>query len=89
MHYSKNNEKYKLFYSKKSNKKQDGLLIAYKHTKFKTYNNSTLHRIQLNDLTLGCPSVNSQQNKDYTAIYILLQPITYPSHLLFIMNTHL
>eukprot|EP01084_Bolivina_argentea_P165287 287154_1 len=86
-----NNNKYKLFYSQRTNKKQDGLLLAYKHSKYKQYNNSTLQLIKLNDLTLGCSSKNSQQYflKDNIAIYILLQPITDPSHILFIINTHL
>ncbi len=53
--------------------------------------NSTLQLIKLNDLTLGCSSKNSQQYslKDCIAIYILLQPITDPSHILVIINTHL
>ncbi len=32
-----NNNKYKLFYLKHTNKKQDGLLLAYKHSKYKQY----------------------------------------------------
>ena len=82
---------YKVFYNKRTNKKQDGLIIAYKHQKYKQYKNKPLRVIKLNDLTLAHLSENSQQyfRKDQIAMYLLLQPLQDPTHLLFIINTHL
>lgn len=87
----RNNDKYKIFYNKRTNKKQDGLLLGYRTNKYKLYKDTPLRVIKLNDLTLGCNSQNSQTyyRKDQIAIYLLLQPINNPKHILFIINTHL
>ena len=82
---------YHTFYQQRSNKKQDGLILGFKPTKYQLYGEETLRVISLNDLTMGCSSENSVQyfKKDQIAIYLILQPLHDPNHLLFVVNTHL
>merc|ERR1712187_134713 len=69
--------KYHTMYHKRTNKKQDGLCLAFNKQKFKFYNqqNSKMHVVKLNDLCFGCNSQSNQQyyQKDQIAIYSLLQ----------------
>ena len=79
-------------YHKRTNKKQDGLVLAFSTHKFKIYNKSSkMHVIKLNDLSLGCASISSQQyfKKNQIAIYCILHTHNNPNHLYFVINTHL
>ena len=91
MQLSSKNTNYRILYHKRTRKKQDGLVLAFKLNKFQMYKSSKMHVIKLNDLSLGASSISSQEyfKKDQIAIYCILHSIKDPNHLYFVMNAHL